>query len=306
MTHTTVLLHETVNSLPLETGKIFVDCTLGGGGHSLEILKSSEARLIAIDKDEYAIDYSKERLKEYSDRITFVRSDFREIRKVLEDLGVEKVDGLIADLGVSSFQLDDESRGFSYMKDSPIDMRMDRDDPFSAEQIVNGYPKDELIRILYEYGEEKYAPRIAEAIIRNRPIETTGQLSEIVKSALPAAERRKNHHPAKKTFQAIRIETNGELETLKSAVEDFIDVLNDGGIAAIITFHSLEDRIVKEAFRKAENPCTCPPSFPVCVCGKKSRGRVMTKKPIVPSEEEVEDNPRARSAKLRVFRKSDI
>ena len=306
MTHTTVLLHETVNSLPLETGKIFVDCTLGGGGHSLEILKSSEARLIAIDKDEYAIDYSKERLKEYSDRITFVRSDFREIRKVLEDLGVEKVDGLIADLGVSSFQLDDESRGFSYMKDSPIDMRMDRDDPFSAEQIVNGYTKDELIRILYEYGEEKYAPRIAEAIIRNRPIETTGQLSEIVKSALPAAERRKNHHPAKKTFQAIRIETNGELETLKSAVEDFIDVLNDGGIAAIITFHSLEDRIVKEAFRKAENPCTCPPSFPVCVCGKKSRGRVMTKKPIVPSEEEVEDNPRARSAKLRVFRKSDI
>ncbi|MBQ3871834.1 MAG: 16S rRNA (cytosine(1402)-N(4))-methyltransferase RsmH [Clostridia bacterium] len=306
MTHTTVLLHETVNSLPLETGKIFVDCTLGGGGHSLEILKSSEARLIAIDKDEYAIDYSKERLKEYSDRITFVRSDFREIRKVLEDLGVEKVDGLIADLGVSSFQLDDESRGFSYMKDSPIDMRMDRDDPFSAEQIVNGYPKDELIRILYEYGEEKYAPRIAEAIIRNRPIETTGQLSEIVKSALPAAERRKNHHPAKKTFQAIRIETNGELETLKSAVEDFIDVLNDGGVAAIITFHSLEDRIVKEAFRKAENPCTCPPSFPVCVCGKKSRGRVMTKKPIVPSEEEVEDNPRARSAKLRVFRKSDI
>ena len=300
MTHTTVLLHETVNSLPLETGKIFVDCTLGGGGHSLEILKSSEARLIAIDKDEYAIDYSKERLKEYSDRITFVRSDFREIRKVLEDLGVEKVDGLIADLGVSSFQLDDESRGFSYMKDSPIDMRMDRDDPFSAEQIVNGYPKDELIRILYEYGEEKYAPRIAEAIIRNRPIETTGQLSEIVKSALPAAERRKNHHPAKKTFQAIRIETNGELETLKSAVEDFIDVLNDGGVAAIITFHSLEDRIVKEAFR------TCPPSFPVCVCGKKSRGRVMTKKPIVPSEEEVEDNPRARSAKLRVFRKSDI
>ena len=285
MTHTTVLLHETVNSLPLETGKIFVDCTLGGGGHSLEILKSSEARLIAIDKDEYAIDYSKERLKEYSDRITFVRSDF---------------------LGVSSFQLDDESRGFSYMKDSPIDMRMDRDDPFSAEQIVNGYPKDELIRILYEYGEEKYAPRIAEAIIRNRPIETTGQLSEIVKSALPAAERRKNHHPAKKTFQAIRIETNGELETLKSAVEDFIDVLNDGGVAAIITFHSLEDRIVKEAFRKAENPCTCPPSFPVCVCGKKSRGRVMTKKPIVPSEEEVEDNPRARSAKLRVFRKSDI
>ncbi|MBR3564646.1 MAG: 16S rRNA (cytosine(1402)-N(4))-methyltransferase RsmH [Clostridia bacterium] len=306
MTHTTVLLHETVNSLPLETGKIFVDCTLGGGGHSLEILKSSEARLIAIDKDEYAIDYSKERLKEYSDRITFVRSDFREIRKVLEDLGVEKVDGLIADLGVSSFQLDDESRGFSYMKDSPIDMRMDRDDPFSAEQIVNGYPKDELIRILYEYGEEKYAPRIAEAIIRNRPIETTGQLSEIVKSALPAAERRKNHHPAKKTFQAIRIETNGELETLKSAVEDFIDVLNDGGVAAIITFHSLEDRIVKEAFRKAENPCTCPPSFPVCVCGKKSRGRVMTKKPIVPSEEEIEDNPRARSAKLRVFRKSDI
>ena len=306
MTHTTVLLHETVNSLPLETGKIFVDCTLGGGGHSLEILKSSEARLIAIDKDEYAIDYSKERLKEYSDRITFVRSDFREIRKVLEDLGVEKVDGLIADLGVSSFQLDDESRGFSYMKDSPIDMRMDRDDPFSAEQIVNGYPKDELVRILYEYGEEKYAPRIAEAIIRNRPIETTGQLSEIVKSALPAAERRKNHHPAKKTFQAIRIETNGELETLKSAVEDFIDVLNDGGVAAIITFHSLEDRIVKEAFRKAENPCTCPPSFPVCVCGKKSRGRVMTKKPIVPSEEEVEDNPRARSAKLRVFRKSDI
>ncbi|MBQ5956959.1 MAG: 16S rRNA (cytosine(1402)-N(4))-methyltransferase RsmH [Clostridia bacterium] len=306
MTHTTVLLHETVNSLPLETGKIFVDCTLGGGGHSLEILKSSEARLIAIDKDEYAIDYSKERLKEYSDRITFVRSDFREIRKVLEDLGVEKVDGLIADLGVSSFQLDDESRGFSYMKDSPIDMRMDRDDPFSAEQIVNGYPKDELIRILYEYGEEKYAPRIAEAIIRNRPIETTGQLSEIVKSALPAAERRKNHHPAKKTFQAIRIETNGELEALKSAVEDFIDVLNDGGVAAIITFHSLEDRIVKEAFRKAENPCTCPPSFPVCVCGKKSRGRVMTKKPIVPSEEEVEDNPRARSAKLRVFRKSDI
>ncbi len=306
MTHTTVLLHETVNSLPLETGKIFVDCTLGGGGHSLEILKSSEARLIAIDKDEYAIDYSKERLKEYSDRITFVRSDFREIRKVLEDLGIEKVDGLIADLGVSSFQLDDESRGFSYMKDSPIDMRMDRDDPFSAEQIVNGYPKDELIRILYEYGEEKYAPRIAEAIIRNRPIETTGQLSEIVKSALPAAERRKNHHPAKKTFQAIRIETNGELEALKSAVEDFIDVLNDGGIAAIITFHSLEDRIVKEAFRKADNPCTCPPSFPVCVCGKKSRGRVMTKKPIVPSEEEVEDNPRARSAKLRVFRKSDI
>jgi 16S rRNA (cytosine1402-N4)-methyltransferase len=302
-THTTVLLEETVAQLPLATGKIFVDGTMGGGGHSERILQCSQAELIAVDKDDQAFGYAKARLEAYEKRVTFVKSDFKEIKEILQQLNIAQIDGMVLDLGVSSFQLDDAERGFSYMKDAPIDMRMDRRAAFSAYDIVNGYDKQALQKIIYEYGEEKFGSRIAEAIIRNRPIKTTLQLAEVIKQAIPASNRRTGPHPAKRTFQALRIEVNDELGILQQAIEDIIDVLAPGGVISIITFHSLEDRIVKNTFRTAEHPCTCPPEFPQCICGKKSKGKVLTRKPILPSEREVELNPRARSAKLRAFQK---
>lgn len=303
-THTTVLLEETVAQLPLACGKVFVDCTMGGGGHSERILQLSTGRLIAIDKDDQAFLYARKRLAPYADRITFVKSDFHDIKRVIQEQGVVWVDGIVVDLGVSSFQLDDAERGFSYQKDAPIDMRMDRQAAFSAYDIVNGYDKQALQRVIYEYGEERYGARIADAIIRHRPIETTLELAEVIKQAIPAASRRTGPHPAKRTFQALRIEVNDEIGSLQRALEDMIDVLSPGGVLSVITFHSLEDRIVKNTFRTAEHPCTCPPEFPQCICGKKSKGRVLTRKPILPSEEELERNPRARSAKLRAFCKT--
>ena len=302
-THTTVLLEETVAQLPLATGKIFVDGTMGGGGHSERILQCSQAELIAVDKDDQAFGYAKARLEAYEKRVTFVKSDFKEIKEILQQLNIAQIDGMVLDLGVSSFQLDDAERGFSYMKDAPIDMRMDRRAAFSAYDIVNGYDKQALQKIIYENGEEKFGSRIAEAVIRNRPIKTTLQLAEVIKQAIPASNRRTGPHPAKRTFQALRIEVNDELGILQQAIEDIIDVLAPGGVISIITFHSLEDRIVKNTFRTAEHPCTCPPEFPQCICGKKSKGKVLTRKPILPSEREVELNPRARSAKLRAFQK---
>lgn len=303
-THTTVLLEETVAQLPLACGEVFVDCTMGGGGHSERILQLSTGRLIAIDKDDQAFLYARKRLAPYADRITFVKSDFHDIKRVIQEQGIVGVDGIVVDLGVSSFQLDDAERGFSYQKDAPIDMRMDRQAAFSAYDIVNGYDKQALQRVIYEYGEERYGARIADAIIRHRPIETTLELAEVIKQAIPAASRRTGPHPAKRTFQALRIEVNDEIGSLQRALEDMIDVLSPGGVLSVITFHSLEDRIVKNTFRTAEDPCTCPPEFPQCICGKKSKGRVLTRKPILPSEEELERNPRARSAKLRAFRKT--
>lgn len=303
-THTTVLLEETVAQLPLACGEVFVDCTMGGGGHSERILQLSTGRLIAIDKDDQAFLYARKRLAPYADRITFVKGDFHDIKRVIQEQGVAGVDGIVVDLGVSSFQLDDAERGFSYQKDAPIDMRMDRQAAFSAYDIVNGYDKQALQRVIYEYGEERYGARIADAIIRHRPIETTLELAEVIKLAIPAASRRTGPHPAKRTFQALRIEVNDEIGSLQRALEDMIDVLSPGGVLSVITFHSLEDRIVKNTFRTAEHPCTCPPEFPQCICGKKSKGRVLTRKPILPSEEELERNPRARSAKLRAFCKT--
>ena len=303
-THTTVLLEETVAQLPLAYGEVFVDCTMGGGGHSERILQLSTGRLSAIDKDDQAFLYARKRLAPYADRITFVKSDFHDIKRVIQEQGVVGVDGIVVDLGVSSFQLDDAERGFSYQKDAPIDMRMDRQAAFSAYDIVNGYDKQALQRVIYEYGEERYGARIADAIIRHRPIETTLELAEVIKQAIPAASRRTGPHPAKRTFQALRIEVNDEIGSLQRALEDMIDVLSPGGVLSVITFHSLEDRIVKNTFRTAEHPCTCPPEFPQCICGKKSKGRVLTRKPILPSEEELERNPRARSAKLRAFCKT--
>ena len=303
-THTTVLLEETVAQLPLARGKVFVDCTMGGGGHSERILQQSQGRLIAIDKDDQAFLYARKRLAPYADRVTFVKSDFHDIKRVLQEQGVAAVDGIVVDLGVSSFQLDDAERGFSYHEDAPLDMRMDRQAAFSAYDVVNGYDKQALQRVIYEYGEERYGARIADAIIRHRPIETTLELAEVIKQAIPAASRRTGPHPAKRTFQALRIEVNDEIGSLQRALEDMIDVLAPGGVLSVITFHSLEDRIVKNTFRTAEHPCTCPPEFPQCICGKKSKGKVLTRKPILPSEEELERNPRARSAKLRAFCKT--
>ena len=303
-THTTVLLEETVAQLPLACGEVFVDCTMGGGGHSERILQLSTGRLIAIDKDDQAFLYARKRLAPYADRITFVKSDFHDIKRVIQEQGIVGVDGIVVDLGVSSFQLDDAERGFSYQKDAPIDMRMDRQAAFTAYDIVNGYDKQALQRVIYEYGEERYGARIADAIIRHRPIETTLELAEVIKQAIPAASRRTGPHPAKRTFQALRIEVNDEIGSLQRALEDMIDVLAPGGVLSVITFHSLEDRIVKNTFRTAEHPCTCPPEFPQCICGKKSKGKVLTRKPILPSEEELERNPRARSAKLRAFCKT--
>ena len=303
--HISVLLNVCIDNLNITPDGIYVDGTMGGGGHSLEIAKRlTTGRLICIDQDPNAHEAAGKRLAEYKDRITFVRDNFGNIANILDSLGIEKIDGMLLDIGVSSHQLDEAERGFSYQQDAPLDMRMNPDRPFSAYDVVNGYDEDELDRVIFTYGEERWARRIAQFIVKEReakPIETTGELVDIIKKAVPKGARKDGPHPAKRTFQAIRIEVNGELEVLQRAIDDVAARLAVGGRLCIITFHSLEDRIVKEAFRKQENPCICPPQFPVCVCGKKPLGRVITRKPILPSKEELEENPRSRSAKLRVL-----
>ena len=303
--HISVLLQETIDMLNIRGDGIYVDGTLGGGGHSYEICKRLESggRLIGIDQDEAAIQAASLRLENFKDKVTIIRSNYVNMKKVLEEQGIHKVDGIMLDLGVSSHQLDTTARGFSYKEDAPLDMRMDTRMDISAKDIVNGYSEFDLYRIIRDYGEDKFAKNIAKHIVRIReeqPIETTGQLTEAIKAAIPA-KLRMNGHPGKKTFQAIRIELNKELEVLSSTLEDMINLLNDNGRLCIITFHSLEDRIVKSFFRNKENPCTCPPSFPVCVCGNKSLGKVITRKALLPSEEEIVNNKRSKSAKLRVF-----
>lgn len=303
--HVSVLLKECVENLHIDPNGCYVDGTMGGGGHSVEIVKRLEGgRLIAIDQDPDAHKAAEERLHPYQEKITFVRDNFGNIAQILDELGRDKIDGMLLDIGVSSYQLDEGERGFSYQQDAPLDMRMNPDRPFSAYDVINGYEEEELNRIIFSYGEERWAKRIAQFIVKARqdkPIGTTRELVELIKKAVPKGARKDGPHPAKRTFQAIRIEVNGELDVLKQAIEDGARRLNAGGRLCIITFHSLEDRIVKEAFRRLENPCICPPEFPVCVCGRKPLGKVITKKPILPSREELEQNPRARSAKLRVF-----
>ncbi len=307
--HVSVLLEEAVSALKPERGGIFVDCTAGGGGHSEEILRRLPAgsRLISLDRDDRAIERCRERLFPYGTSSTVVKSNYCDIASVLDGLGIEKIDGVLWDLGVSSVQLDEPERGFSYMHDAPLDMRMDRSTGKTAADVVNTYTESELFRIIRDWGEERFAGRIAAAIAEKRKqsqIETTGELAEIIAEAIPAAARYKEkQHPAKRTFQAIRIEVNDELSAIEPSVRAAVGRLRPGGIAAVITFHSLEDRIAKQTFRWLENPCTCPPDFPVCVCGKKPLVKVITKKPILPSAEESESNPRARSAKLRVAEK---
>ena len=305
--HVSVLLDECIRGLAIKPEGIYVDGTLGGAGHSSQIAaRLTTGRLIGIDRDEVALAAAKERLKPYEDRVTLVHSNFCQIDSVLEELGIPGVDGILLDLGVSSPQLDDGSRGFSYMVDAPLDMRMDHSDALDAGTVVNTWPYEELKRILYEYGEERYAPQIASAICKRReaaPIGTTLELVDIIRSAMPAAALREKQHPAKRSFQAIRIAVNDELNSVARVMEDAIPRLNPGGRLAVITFHSLEDRIVKNAMAAAAKGCTCPPSFPVCVCGRKPQVNIITRKPIVSGEEELERNPRARSAKLRICEK---
>ncbi|MBR1816388.1 MAG: 16S rRNA (cytosine(1402)-N(4))-methyltransferase RsmH [Lachnospiraceae bacterium] len=304
--HKSVLLEETIESLDIKSDGIYVDGTLGGGGHSLEILKKlgDKGRLIGIDQDGDAIAFASERLKEYEDKTSLVHSNYSNIKSILSELGIDKVDGILLDLGVSSYQLDNAERGFTYREDVTLDMRMDRESTETAQDIVNNYSEQELYRVIRDYGEDRFAKNIAKHIVKARsikPIETTGELNEIIKAAIPAKVRQTGGHPSKKTFQAIRIELNHELDVLENTLDDMIDLLDSGGRLSVITFHSLEDRIVKEIFKRNMNPCTCPPEFPVCVCGKKSKGKVITRKPIVPSEEELYENKRAKSSKLRVF-----
>ncbi|MBO5425856.1 MAG: 16S rRNA (cytosine(1402)-N(4))-methyltransferase RsmH [Lachnospiraceae bacterium] len=306
--HISVLLDETVDSLNIKPNGTYVDGTLGGGGHSLEICKrlGDGGRLIGIDQDMDAIKAATERLSDYSDKVTIVHSNYQDIDSVLKGLAIGGVDGIILDLGVSSYQLDNVDRGFTYREDTPLDMRMDQSNPMTAKDIVNDYSEEELFHVIRDYGEDGFAKNIAKHIVRARqekPIETTGELNEIIKAAIPAKMRQGTGHPSKKTFQAIRIELNKELEVLENSLDKMIELLNPGGRLSIITFHSLEDRIVKNIFRKNMNPCTCPPGFPVCVCGKAPTGKVITRKPIIPSSEELEDNKRAKSSKLRVFEK---
>lgn len=307
--HVSVLLKETIEQLNIRPDGIYVDGTLGGGGHAYEVCKrlSDKGRFIGIDQDADAILAAGERLKEFGDRVTIVRSNYCNMRMELQKLGIDRVDGILLDLGVSSYQLDTAVRGFTYREDAPLDMRMDQRQNKTARDIVNGYSEAELYRVIRDYGEDKFAKNIAKHIVAARekkPIETTGELSEIIKGAIPAKVRMNGGHPAKKTFQAIRIELNRELEVLKNSLDDMIDLLNPGGRICVITFHSLEDRIVKTIFRTNENPCTCPSNFPVCVCGNKPKGRLAVKKPIVPSEEELEENKRSKSSKLRVFERT--
>lgn len=310
--HYSVLRDETIRELNIKPDGIYVDGTLGGAGHSIEICKrlSDKGRLIGIDQDSDAIAAASERLKDYKDRVTIVRSNYSDMKNVIHGLGIEKVDGIILDLGVSSFQLDTPERGFTYrVEDAPLDMRMDDRQALTAKDIVNDYSEMDLFRIIRDYGEDRFAKNIAKHIVQARqikPIETTGELNEIIKASIPSKVRATGGHPSKRTYQAIRIELNHELDVLQDNLDDMIDLLNDKGRICIITFHSLEDRIVKSNFKKNENPCTCPSSFPVCVCGNKSKGHVVTRKPILPSEEELEVNSRSKSAKLRVFEKEFI
>ncbi len=305
--HYSVMLRECIEALCVDNG-IYVDCTCGGAGHSRAIADRlvGNGRLISIDQDQDAINAAKERLAPYGERVTLVRSNFSEVKTVAVQLGIDGVNGALIDLGVSSYQLDTPERGFSYMHDAPLDMRMNQDAQLTAWQVVNEYSEADLKRILYSYGEEQFAPRIVSAISKARavkPIETTGELSDIIKSAIPAKAREGGHHPAKKSFQAIRIEVNHELAIIEPTLRALCDLLAPGGRLAVLTFHSLEDRIVKQTFASLAQGCTCPASFPVCVCGKKPLGRVITRKPMLPSEEELTENPRSRSAKLRVFEK---
>ena len=305
--HISVLLDECIEGLNIRPDGIYVDGTLGGAGHSSQIAKRlTTGRLIGIDRDPVALKAASERLAPYMDRVTLVHSNFCEIASVLKDLNIDGVDGILLDLGVSSPQLDDGARGFSYMTDAPLDMRMNNEDALSAYEVVNTWPQEELKRILYDYGEERYAPQIAGAICRRReetPIQTTLELVDVIRSAMPAAALREKQHPAKRSFQAIRIVVNDELGSVEKVMRDAIPCLNEGGRLAIITFHSLEDRIVKTGMVAASKGCTCPPNFPVCVCGKKPQVKLVNKKPIVSGEIELERNPRARSAKLRVCEK---
>lgn len=307
--HKSVLLEETIDSLNIRPDGIYVDGTLGGGGHASEVCRrlGSKGRLIGIDQDQDAIMAAAERLREFGEKVTIVRSNYEQIKDVLRELEIDKVDGIYLDLGVSSYQLDTAERGFTYREDAPLDMRMDQRKTETAADIVNGYGEMELYRIIRDYGEEKFAKNIAKHIVRAReekPIETTGELIEIIKAAIPMKMRAVGGHPAKKTFQAIRIELNHELDVLNNSIDTMIELLNPGGRLSIITFHSLEDRIVKTRFRENENPCICPPDFPVCMCGRVSKGKVITRKPIVPTEEEIGENKRSKSSKLRVFERS--
>ena len=309
--HKSILLNEVIESLNIKPDGIYADGTLGGAGHSEQIVKRlTTGKLIGIDQDGEALEASGKRLKEYIEdgRAVLVRENYRNIKRVLEDLGIEKVDGILLDLGVSSYQFDNAERGFSYRSDAPLDMRMDTRQELSAYTIVNEYSESELFRIIRDYGEEKFAKNIAKHIVEERskkPIETTFELNEVIKMSIPAKMRAGKGHPSKQTFQAIRIECNKELEVLREALGDMLSLLKPDGRLAIITFHSLEDRMVKNVFKDAANPCICPPNFPVCTCGRKPMGETLTRKPILPGEEETEENPRAKSAKLRVFVRND-
>ncbi|QQE75890.1 16S rRNA (cytosine(1402)-N(4))-methyltransferase RsmH [Brevibacillus composti] len=306
--HVTVLREEAVDGLNIRQDGIYLDCTLGGAGHSSLIASrlSPEGRLIAIDQDDWALENAKERLSPYIDRVTLVKSNFRHLKEIVDDLGLDGVDGVLFDLGVSSPQLDEGERGFSYNADAPLDMRMDQQAPLTAYEIVNEWDEQEIARIIWEYGEEKFSRRIARQIVQRRqhaPVKTTGELVELIKEAIPAAARRTGPHPAKRTFQAIRIAVNDELDAFRDAVIDAIGILRPAGRVSVITFHSLEDRICKQVYQDFAKGCTCPPAFPICTCGNEAIVKIITRKPILPSEEELEANPRARSAKLRVAEK---
>ena len=304
--HYSVLLKESVDALDIREGGIYADGTMGGGGHSYEILSRGAGKLIGIDRDKEAVAAAQKRLEPFGERLITVNRNFSEIKSILCELGIDEIDGAVLVLGVSSYQLDNAERGFSYMHDAPLDMRMNRDEGISAYDVVNGYSEDKLTSIFYEYGEEKWSKRIAQFIAdrrKERNIETTGELAYIITAASPKQARMDGGHPAKRVFQAIRIEVNGELRILEQAVRDFVDVIKPGGVLSIITFHSLEDRIVKQTFSKLAQGCTCPKDFPVCVCGKKPVVKILTRKPVLPSERELEENSRSKSAKLRAARK---
>lgn len=306
--HTTVLLHEAVNGLNVKENGIYVDCTLGGGGHSALIVSKlgESGKLFCLDQDEHAIEAAKKRLMEYGNKVTFIKTNFKYLKEVMNERGITQVDGILFDLGVSSPQLDVGERGFSYQYDAPLDMRMDRENDLRAVDIVNTWSEEKIAEIIYQYGEEKFSKRIAKKIIQSRmikKIETTGELAEIIKEAIPAPARRTGPHPAKRTFQAIRIAVNDELNVFKQALDDAIQLLSSGGRVGVITFHSLEDRICKTIFSDHSQGCICPPDFPVCTCGRKPEIKILTKKPLLPTEEEIEQNPRARSAKLRLAEK---
>lgn len=306
--HVSVLLFECIDALNIRDGYTYVDCTTGGGGHSLEIAKrlGPNSRLICFDRDKDAIAAAKERLKDYLDKITFINDNFSGLERVIKEYCIDNLGGVLADLGCSSYQFDTPERGFSYMHDARLDMRMDTDSPLSAYEIVNSYSEEALKRIIYDYGEERFAPRIASAICKSRsehPITTTHELTEIIKGAIPSAARADGPHPAKRTFQAIRIEVNGELDAITPLIDSAAKNLVPGGRIAVISFHSLEDRLVKQGFKSLLGECTCPKDFPVCICGRKPVIKEISRKPILPTEEELENNPRSRSAKLRVAEK---